>query len=166
MRNIVVIAHNIRSTHNVGSILRTAEGFGIERVYLTGYTPYPCLKVDNRLPHLAGKIEAQINKTALGAQKLVDASHHQTVEPVLQKLKNDGYELVALELAPMAVDLGDFRPGKKVALLLGSEIGGVDPKLLARTDAVIKIPMLGEKGSFNVAVAAAIALYHLRYHKA
>jgi 23S rRNA (guanosine2251-2'-O)-methyltransferase len=72
MRNIILIVHNVRSTHNVGSMLRSADGFAVEKVYLTGYTPYPATASDERLPHLRAKIGRQIQKTALGAEKSVD----------------------------------------------------------------------------------------------
>ena len=75
MPEIIVVAHNIRSTHNVGSIFRTCEGFGVARLILSGYTPYPSLKHDNRLPHITEKLSAQIHKTALGAEAMVPFEH-------------------------------------------------------------------------------------------
>src|SRR5579871_6804873 len=80
-RDIILIAHDIRSTHNVGSLLRTAEGMGVARVYFTGYTPYPSLATgDERLPHIAQKLTRQIQKTALGAESQVAWSHHTDVK--------------------------------------------------------------------------------------
>jgi len=162
-RQIAVIVHNIRSAHNVGSILRSAKGLGINHVYLTGYTPYPLLKRDLRLPHIAQKIDARITKTALGAENTQNWSHQADVKAVLQGLKAKGYTLAALDLVPGAVSLVKFKSGGKIALLLGSEIGGVDRMLLKKVDLVLKIPMRGRKESFNVAVAAAITMYHLCY---
>lgn len=161
MPSLVIIAHNIRSTYNVGAILRTAEGFGIERCYLTGYTPYPRLPNDNRLPHLAAKIDAAISKTALGAEKLVPVTQNDDVETVLAGLKYDGYRLVALEQTKTSTPLADYRRPDKTALLLGEEVAGIAPELLKLCDDAVVIPMVGEKESFNVSVAAGIAMYGL-----
>ncbi len=157
--NVVVIAHNIRSTHNVGAILRTSDGFGIHKVYCTGYTPYPTLPGDTRLPHLRDKLTKQINKTALNAKMVVEQSDE--LEPALSALRADGYQLVALEQDPHAVQLPDFRPSQKIALLLGEEVHGIPKNILEQCDAIIEIPMKGSKESFNVSVAAGIALYEL-----
>lgn len=160
---IVVIAHNIRSAHNVGSILRSADGLGVDKVYLTGYSPYPRLLDDGRLPHLAAKIDKQICKTSLGAEKSVRWEYQKAVKPLLHILKTDGYLLAGLEQTKKANNLTGFKPTRDVALVLGSEVGGIDRKLLGQMDVVIQIPMSGKKDSFNVSVAAAIAIYHLRY---
>src|SRR5579863_6553497 len=96
-RQIILIAHNVRSTHNIGSLLRTADGLGVKKVYLTGYTPYPLSKTDERLPHLAKKIDARIHKTALGAEKSVSWEHESDVFKVISKLRQDGFLVAALE---------------------------------------------------------------------
>jgi tRNA G18 (ribose-2'-O)-methylase SpoU len=160
--SIVLIAHNIRSTHNVGSILRTADGFGVAKVYLTGYTPYPTQPNDSRLPHLRDKLTMQIHKTALGAEVTMSTEHRETPDSLLQDLKDDGYELVALEQSPKSVFLPEFTPrGYKLALLLGEEVHGIEPHLLKLCDAIVEIPMRGHKESFNVSVATGISLYEL-----
>lgn len=159
MREIIVIAHNIRSTHNVGSIFRSSEGFGVSQIILSGYTPYPVIENDSRLPHLSAKLTAQIHKTALGAEELVPFEYRETLD--LQQLKNDGYRLVALEQAPNSILLSDYKPSDKIALLLGEEVHGIEEQLLAQVDDIIEIPMKGHKESFNVSVAAGIALYAL-----
>lgn len=158
---LVVIAHNIRSTHNVGAILRTCDGFGVAKVYCTGYTPYPAVPGDSRLAHLSRKITNQIRKTALGAETTVPIEQSDGLSPVLQTLKADGYQLVALEQDARSVPLPDFQPPQKIALLLGEEVHGISPELLKLCDAIIEIPMKGAKESFNVSVAAGIALYAL-----
>jgi 23S rRNA (guanosine2251-2'-O)-methyltransferase len=161
---IIVIAHNIRSTHNIGSILRTSDGLGVTKVFCTGYTPYPTLPNDERLPHMRDKLTKQINKTALGAEKTVSVRHSYELGPVLTELKSAGYQLVALEQSPDAVMLPDFTPkGDRVALLLGEEVHGIPAETLKRFDATIEIPMHGKKESFNVSVAAGIALYSLNH---
>jgi len=159
MRDIVVIAHNIRSTHNVGSIFRTSEGFGVQRIILSGYTPYPLLPSDTRLPHIAHKLTAQIHKTALGAETMVPFSYQE--QPDLAELKAAGYTIVGLEQDNRAVMLPDYTPPAKIALLLGEEVEGLTAELRAACDDLIEIPMTGQKESFNVSVATGIALYGL-----
>ena len=177
MPKIIVIAHNIRSTHNVGSIFRTAEGFGVERIILSGYTPYPSLALhpsaptcayvegeicpaDPRLPHIAEKLTAQIHKTALGAEALVPFEYRET--PNIDELRAYGYRIVALEQAANSISLPEYRAPGKVALLLGEEVHGVPAELLAQADDIVEIPMFGQKESFNVSVACGVALYGLR----
>lgn len=163
MRQIVVIAHDIRSCHNVGSLLRTADGLGIETVFLTGYTPYPPLEAnDPRLPHLAAKIGRQIHKTALGAEASVDWQQVSDVTTVLSKLKTAGYRIVALEQTTDSIALPSYQPPAKIALLLGREVEGIASDLLSQVDDTVEIPMSGAKESFNVVQAAAMALYQLR----
>jgi 23S rRNA (guanosine2251-2'-O)-methyltransferase len=163
MRDITVIAHDIRSSHNVGSLLRTADGLGISKVYFSGYTPYPVAANDNRLPHLAKKIDAAIAKTALGAEKTVAWEHIEDLDKLLQTLKAEGYEIVALEQAVNAMKLPDYRAPGKVAIILGREVEGIEPDLLAKCDQIVEIPMFGPKESFNVVQAAAMTMYQLRF---
>ncbi|MBI2009131.1 TrmH family RNA methyltransferase [Candidatus Saccharibacteria bacterium] len=161
MRSIVLVVHNVRSAHNVGSILRTADGLGIEKVYLTGYTPYPPGPNDQRLPHLAQKAGRQIQKTALGAETTVPWERTANVLALINDLKSSGYDIAALEQTEKATALNCYKPVKNAALIVGSEIGGLQKRILDRADRHLEIPMQGKKESFNVAVAAAIALYHL-----
>lgn len=165
MREIVLIAHNLRSCHNVGSLLRTADGLGVSRVYLTGYTPYPRAEHDERLPHLAEKITKQIHKTSLGAENSVQWRRCDSIEAALLELSREGYVIAAIEQAPEAISLPDYKPPEKLALLVGREVEGVEPELLAEMDTILEIPMFGQKESFNVVQAAAMALYHCRFTK-
>lgn len=162
MRDITLIAHNIRSTHNIGSIFRTAEGFGVSRIVLSGYTPYPKLTGDTRLPHIADKLTSQIKKTALGAETLVPFDYYEQLETWLQK-NEEGRQLpvFALEQAADSTDIRQFSPPDACALLLGEEVHGIEPQYLTRCDGILEIPMAGQKESFNVSVAAGIALYAL-----
>lgn len=157
----VVIAHNIRSTHNIGAILRTTDGFGVSRVFCTGYTPYPAQQNDSRLPHLRQKITDQIHKTALGAEQTVTCEHHPDVAALLVQLKSQGFTTVGLEQDPQAIMLPAFKRPIKVALLIGEEVDGIEPALRATCDVLVEIPMHGQKESFNVSVATGIALYEL-----
>jgi 23S rRNA (guanosine2251-2'-O)-methyltransferase len=161
MPDIVIIANNLRSTHNVGSLLRTADGMGVNKVYLTGYTPYPASINDDRLPHLAQKIDKQISKTALGAEKFVDWAQVEDAVSVISDLRLQGFKIVALEQAPGSVSLSKYISPNKIALVLGREVEGVEDEILAICDDIIEIEMKGQKESLNVIQAAAIAMYQL-----
>ncbi len=161
MPHIALVAHNIRSCLNVGSLLRTADGLGISHVYLTGYTPYPLADNDQRLPHLARQIANRINKSALGAEHMVPWSHEENVDHVVNRLRTEGYTIAALEQTEQSVPLNQFNTDQPIALIVGREVEGVEPAVLALCDQIIEIPMHGQKESFNVSIAAAIALYHL-----
>lgn len=160
MPELVLIAHDVRSSHNVGSLLRSADGLGIKTVYLTGYTPYPQLANDPRLPHESKKVSAQIAKTALGAEKAL-LINHCPVETALGELRGAGYEIIALEQHPRSIPLDKFKPKAKMALIVGNEVQGIEEELLGSSDRIVEITMLGTKESLNVAVAAAIAIYEL-----
>lgn len=157
-----VIIHDIRSTHNVGSILRTCDGFGINKVYIGGFTPYPCIPNDSRLPHISAKLTKDIAKTALGAEKTITIELYDNLSDLITQLKSSGTQVVALEQSDTSVNLRDFvAPKKDTALLLGREVEGIEQQYLDLCDYVVEIPMLGLKESFNVSVATGIALYSL-----
>ncbi len=161
-RRLIVIAHNLRSTHNVGALLRTAEGLGVETIYMTGYTPYPAVTNDARLPHIGRKLTAQIRKTALGAES-TQAWQPADIASLLKKLKKEDFVLAALEQTSKAISLPSFTPPSKLCLILGNEVEGLEEELLAAVDIHVEIPMQGKKESFNVTQAAAMALYHCRF---
>lgn len=159
MREIILLAHNIRSTHNVGAFLRTCDGFGVKKVLFSGYTPYPKLEDDTRLPHFADKITRQIHKTALGAETTVPFERYE--KPPIDELRAQGYAIIGLEQDERSIMLPDYKVPDKVALILGNEIDGIYAEYRDKCDALVEIPMQGHKESFNVSVAAGIALYHL-----
>lgn len=161
-RRIIVIAHNIRSTHNVGAIFRTCEGLGVERLILSGYTPYPTLPHDSRLPHIREKVTGQIHKTALGAEALVPHEQHDDISTVIAQLKSDGFRILGLEQSTSSIPLPSYSPPTAVALILGEEVHGIPLSLQQLCDDLLEIPMYGKKESFNVSVACGIALYALR----
>lgn len=161
MSQIIVIIHNIRSTYNVGSIFRTSEGFGISRIILSGYTPYPKLPNDTRLPHISAKLTSQIHKTALGAEAMIPFDYQP--QPDLTSLKATGWRIVGLEQDDRSIKLPDYQPPQKIALLLGEEVSGLTAELRRQCDDLLEIPMRGHKESFNVAVATGIALYALNF---
>ena len=180
---ITLLLHNIRSTYNVGAIFRTAEGFGVKKIILSGYTPYPDLSLnseapscalidgeirheDPRLPHIREKITQQIHKTALGAESLVSFAFYEDINAWLDDdEQNESLPIVALEQSDRSVMLPDFQPPDKIALLLGEEVHGITPELLEQCQHIVEIPMSGQKESFNVSVAAGIALYGLTVRK-
>lgn len=163
MRDIILIAHNLRSCHNVGSLLRTAEGIGVSGIMLTGYTPYPLHDGDTRLPHLAAKLHKQISKTALGAEATQPWKQYDDLDPLLRRLREDGYTVAAVEQTDGSIMLPSFNPPERIALLVGREVEGVEPVVLEQMDLALEIPMYGSKESFNVVQAAAMALYHCRF---
>jgi 23S rRNA (guanosine2251-2'-O)-methyltransferase len=163
MQKIILIAHNLRSTHNVGSLLRTCEGLGVSKVILTGYTPYPKAKEDPRLPHEAIKTAKQIHKTALGAEELISWEHSDDIFEVIKDLRVEGYKIIALEQAVGSILLPELTVRGKVALIVGREVEGLESEVMDVCDLVTEIPMVGKKESFNVTQASAMALYQLRF---
>ena len=159
MPEIIVIAHNIRSTHNIGSIFRTCEGFGVSKIILSGYSPYPKIENDARLPHIAEKLTEQIHKTALGAETMIPFEHLDTLD--LAYFKMNDFHVVGLEQDKRSVMLNQYKSPEKIILLLGEEVHGIPQELIDQCDDLVEIPMTGKKESFNVSVAAGIALYAL-----
>lgn len=156
--------HNIRSSYNVGAILRTAEGFGVSRVLFSGYTP----RVHDArvLPHLREKLDHEIHKTALGAEEMLDIYSSDEIITELVRLKDEGWQVVGLEnnIQDMRlIRLNDpalrGKLGEKVVLVLGEEVGGIARELYDLIDLFVEIPMRGRKESFNVSVAAGTAMY-------
>lgn len=156
MPEITLLLHNIRSTHNVGAIFRSADGFGVKRIVITGYTPYPTTKDDQRLPHLAAKIDKQIRKTSLGATDSVPFEYH---DNLLTWLESNTLPLVALEQSTASIPISEYQPPAQFALVLGEEVEGISDELLRHCQSIVEIPMTGLKESFNVSVATGIALY-------
>lgn len=161
--DIALIAHDIRSCHNVGSLLRTADGLGVQHICLTGYTPYPKYDNDPRLPHIANKVDRQIRKTALGAESSAPWQHIENIHDAIDTLRDKGFKIVGLEQHDNAIQLPKYTPPNKIALLLGREAEGLAEELINTCDELIEIPMFGQKESFNVVQAAAIVLSQLRY---
>lgn len=143
---------NVRSAWNVGSMFRTADGFGVRKLHLCGITPTP----ENE----------GVRKTALGAEQSVPWESYRNALDAACELRSGGRQLWALEHDPRARALPDFTQSitaslEDVVLIAGNEITGVDPQLLDLCDQIIHIPMRGTKRSFNVAVAFGIAVYNL-----
>jgi 23S rRNA (guanosine2251-2'-O)-methyltransferase len=142
-----IIAHNIRSLYNIGTIFRTADALGVDRLFLTGYSGQPPRK--------------EISKVALGAEESVSWQHYKSLSYLIKKLKKDGVKIIALETGDQAIDYLDFKPKFPLALLLGNEVRGVSDVMLKQVDTTISLPMNGIKESLNVGVAMAVAGYHI-----
>ena len=162
IKKIYLIVSDVRSSYNVGSLLRTADGLGIQEVYLCGYTPYPIGPNDSRLPHISRKTHLRIHKTALGAESTQKWQHMKRAEDAITLLHNQGITLVALEQAKHSTPLTNYKPVNDLAIVVGNEATGINKQLLGLCDHILEIPMAGRKESFNVTVAAAIALFYLK----
>jgi 23S rRNA (guanosine2251-2'-O)-methyltransferase len=148
---IVLVLDNIRSLYNVGSMFRTADGFGVRKIFLCGITGTP--------------EQNGLKKVALGAELAVPWEKSAHAWRTVERLKKEGYAIVGLERCDGAAPIGAYRPLKKLALLVGNEVEGISPAMRRRLDAVLEIPMRGTKESFNVAVACGIALYALTHSR-
>ena len=161
---LTLVLDNIRSCYNVGAILRTAEGFGVERVILSGYTPR--VHDDKLLPHLRIKLDKEIHKTALGAEDMLEIYSCDDIVSELESLKGQAWQIVGLEnnIENMQICLLNDSKLKeiikdRVVLILGEEVNGIKSSLYDVIDLFVEIPMKGQKESFNVSVAAGIAMY-------
>ena len=148
----VAILENIRSAYNVGATFRTADGAGVDKLYLVGYTPTPIDRF--------GRTQQEIKKTSLGASEIIPWESSKDSIEVIHKLKTEGFHIVAVELGKGSVRLPDFQVPERVAYVFGNEIDGVSDEAKSLADTMVEIPMLGQKESLNVSVAAGIALYH------
>lgn len=146
---VIVVLDNIRSMHNVGSVFRTADAFLLQGIYLCGYTPQP--------PH------RDIHKTALGATDTVAWKYFATTQEAVQTLREEGYQLWAIEQVENSVPLNDFDTNQPapLAVVFGNEVTGVDAEVIKLCDGCIEIPQLGMKHSLNISVAAGIVLWEL-----
>lgn len=177
---LILVLHNIRSCYNVGAILRTAEGFGVSEVILSGYTPR--VHDAGLLPHLREKLDKEIHKTALGAEDMVkienvacerdesginDVKNAENLKALLSDFRGQGFKTLGLEnhIKKETLSLNDpslkEKIGEKCVLILGEEVHGIPADLYDLVDLFVEIPMKGQKESFNVSVAAGIATYEL-----
>ena len=144
---VIVMLDNVRSMNNVGSAFRTGDAFLIEKIILTGITAQP--------PH------REIHKTALGATETVDWAYFETTAQAVAELKNQGYELIAIEQADESISLLDFKPDptKKYCLIFGNEVMGVEEEIVKDADLCIEIPQHGTKHSLNISVSIGVVLW-------
>jgi 23S rRNA (guanosine2251-2'-O)-methyltransferase len=144
---VSILLDNVRSMYNVGSFFRTADAAGVEKLFLGGIAAYPP--------------KSGIHKTALGAEERVPWEHSWHPVGFARRLRENGFELAAIETSVHAVDLFDWQPSFPVCVVFGHEVDGVQPGLLEQCDRHIRIPMLGHKHSLNVATAGGVVVYEL-----
>jgi len=149
----VLILNDIRSVINVGAIFRTADAIGINKIYLTGYTPAPVDRFNRKRRDFA--------KAALGAEESVKWEQVEDVHDVVNKLKMNGYRVVALEQSKDSVDYKKVNAEEKTAVIIGNEVTGIFQDVLDKCDVIAEIPMMGEKESLNVSVATGIFLFRI-----
>jgi tRNA G18 (ribose-2'-O)-methylase SpoU len=147
MDKFVVICDDIRSLFNVGSVFRTGDAVGVDKIYLCGITGRP----DQR------NAQEKFSKVALGAEKTVSWEYRKQSWRLVDELKAQGFQIVSLELTPGSTNYAKFKPKFPLVLIIGNEVEGVKKPLLERSDRCIEIPMRGQKESLNVSVAFGIA---------
>lgn len=152
-RKAHIILHNVRSVYNVGSAFRTADALGIEKIFLTGYTPTPLDRFNQPRKDLA--------KVALGAEKTLAWEYIKNPATLIERLKEEGMQCIAVEQSEKSVDYKKVRPQYPVAFLFGNEVSGVSKSLLSKMDVVAEIPMQGKKESLNISVALGVALFKM-----
>jgi tRNA G18 (ribose-2'-O)-methylase SpoU len=148
---VVVLLHNIRSAHNVGSIFRTADAAGVSKIYVTGYTPTPADRFK--------RPQKDIAKTALGAEKSVLWEYAKSPDGLLARLKKEKWHIVGVEQDKHAIDYRSFNISRPTLFILGNEVRGISFALRKKCDTLVEIPMHGKKESLNVSVAAGIVLF-------
>ena len=153
---IHILLHDIRSTHNVGAIFRTADATGVGKIYISGITPAPIDRF--------GRARPDISKASLGAEKTVAWESITSVADLIKKLKKEKFQIVAVEQDKKSIDYRKLErggDGENILIIMGSEVDGVDKETLKLCDDILEIPMLGQKESLNVSVACGIILYSL-----
>jgi tRNA G18 (ribose-2'-O)-methylase SpoU len=153
LTQIYLVLHNIRSTHNVGAIFRTADATGVKKIYISGITPAPIDRF--------GRARPDISKASLGAEKTVEWESTTDIKELIKNLKKEKFQIIAVEQDKKSIDYKDLKKNEKVLLIVGNEVDGVDKEVLDLCDDIIEIPMLGKKESLNVSVATGVVLYSL-----
>ena len=157
VKTSILILEDIRSVENTASIFRTADGFKVSKIILIGTTPTPIDRFKRKRQDFA--------KVSLGAEDMVSWKYEKEIGAVISKLKAGGFQIIALEQTPNSKDLKSLPKPDKFAVIVGNEVAGVSKEALDASDVVAEIPMLGEKESLNVSVAAGVALFVLSRDK-
>ena len=149
LSEVKVVLHNIRSLHNVGSVFRSSDAFGVKEIVISGFTPRPP--------------RPEITKTAIGAEEFVKWTGWDDTGALFTSLKKDGYYIVGMEQTDQSTPLPDFeaKTHPKLAIVMGNEVTGIDDEVMPFIDEFIAIPQFGHKHSLNVSVAAGVVLYAL-----
>ena len=144
---LVVVLDNVRSLHNVGSVFRTSDAFRVQRILLCGITATPS--------------NAEIHKTALGAEDVVEWQYFESTDEAVAMLREEGYRIYSIELCDGSIALQDFEtsPGENYAVILGNEVKGVQQSVVDASDGAIEIPQFGTKHSLNVSVTAGMVIW-------
>lgn len=147
---VVLVLDNIRSAHNVGSAFRTADAFGVDKIYLGGICPVPP--------------SPELRKVALGAEEVIPSEHVDDVVALVTRLQAEGYTVIAVEQTVHSVKLDEFQrePGRKYALVFGNEVNGVQQEVVDACDYALEIPQQGTKHSLNVSVSIGVILWGIR----
>ena len=154
--DIHILLHNIRSAHNVGSIFRTSDAIGVSKIYLSGYSPLPIDRF--------GRSAKEITKTALGSEKNIVWQGIKNPQKLIEKLKEDGYQVIAIEQGENSLDYKKFQVKQKCLVLVGNEVLGLSKQLKDQCDVLLEIPMHGKKESLNVSVAFGIVMFRIFDH--
>ena len=149
----VVILDNIRSIHNVGSIFRTSDALGVEKIYLCGCTPTPTDRF--------GRARQDLAKVALGAEKDITWEYCDDTKEIIKKLRKEGYKIIAVEQDKKSTNYKKSKIKLPVALIMGNEVSGIEKEVLKLADEILEIPMYGKKESLNVSVSFGIAGYQI-----
>lgn len=152
MKKSVLILHNIRSNHNVGSLFRTAECAGISKIILSGYTSAPVDKFARPVKEIA--------KVALGAEKILPWEKFKTLKKALENFKKKAF-IVGIEQGKKSIDYKKVKPKALTVFVLGNEVKGLSKKDIELCDALAEIPMKGKKESLNVSIAGAVAIFRI-----
>jgi len=152
-QEVAVLLHNIRSTHNVGSIFRTADALGVTKIYISGITPTPIDRFNRPRKDIA--------KVALGAEKTISWEYVKEPKSLIRKLKKQKFQIVGLEQAKNSIDYKKVKMKYPVLFIVGNEVEGIDKKILRLSHIVVEIPMVGKKESLNVSVAFGVALFRI-----
>jgi len=150
---IFLLLHNIRSTHNVGSMFRTADAAGVTKIFLTGYTPTPLDRF--------GREVKELSKVALGGENFVSWEYVKNPNTVISSLKKDGVQIIAIEQDKKSVDYKKVKVKSRVLFVVGNEVEGISRNILKKCDVIAEIPMKGQKESLNVGVALGIVLFKI-----
>lgn len=162
-KKVHILLPNIRSAYNVGSIFRSADCFGVEKIYLSGTTPSPI----DRFGQSKHGAQKEISKTALGAEKNIPWEFITNIDLFLKKIKKENFTIVCIEQNKKSISVKDFQKIKKqdnvqnILIVFGNEVEGVDEDIIKKTDYIVEIPMKGEKESLNVSVCAGLIMYIL-----
>jgi len=146
-KDLYIIAHNIRSLYNIGTMFRTADALGVKQLFLTGYSGCPPRR--------------EISKVALGAEESVSWKHYSSLNYLIKKLKKEKINIIALETGKDSIDYLKYKPKYPLALIVGNEVKGISSSTLKKVDQKISLPMNGIKESLNVGVSMAVAGYYI-----